>query len=83
MKPTNLIKLEMEARQACVQSWNLWAVQGGMKADEKRGRPLSRIAARAKEFAERKRLMAEFYQALGRLFPLGFSNRWERKGVAA
>ena len=83
MHRISLIKLELQARHACAQAWNLWAVQGGIKADEKRGRPLSRIAARAKELAERKRLMAEFYQALDRLFPLGFSNRWERKGVAA
>lgn len=78
---------------AGLQAWNLWAAQGGMKADAKRGRPLSRIAVRAKEIAEHKALLGELFGKLDRLFPLGYSNRWDRsdrsdrvdggKGVAA
>ena len=83
MKPDSLIKRELQARQACAQAWNLWAAQGGMKADPKRGRPLTRMAARAREIAEAKRVLAELFAALGALFPLGYSNRWNRKEVAA
>lgn len=82
MKTDSLIGLELQARHACAVAWNLWAVQGGLKADAKRGRPLSRIAARAKEIAEHRRVLAGLFQKLDRLFPLGYSNRWNRKEVA-
>jgi hypothetical protein len=82
MKTKSLLGLELQARFAGLQAWNLWAAQGGMKADPKRGRPLTRIAARAKEIAEHKSLLANLFQKLARLFPLGYSMRWERKGVA-
>lgn len=81
MKRISLIGLELKARHTCALAWNLWAVQGGMKADAKRGRPLSPIAERAREIAQRKAAQAEFFQALDRLFPLGYG--WTRKGGAA
>lgn len=82
MKPKSLIGLELHARRVACVAWNVWAAQGGMKADPKRGRPLSRIAAKAKEIAEERSRLADLWHALNCVFPLGYSNRWNRKGVA-
>lgn len=83
MKPKSLIGLELQARHTACLAWSLWATQGGMKADPKRGRPLSRIAAKAKEIAQERSRLAELWYALNCLFPLGYSNQWDRKEVAA
>jgi hypothetical protein len=78
MKTNSLIGLELQARQACAVAWNLWAAQGGM-----RPRLASPLAAKAKAIAEQRSALAELFQKLDRLFPLGYSNRWSRKEVAA
>lgn len=43
---------------------------------------MSRIAARAREIAKHRMMLAELFHALGCVFPLGYSNLWDRKGVA-
>lgn len=81
MKLKSLIGLELKYRFAGLQALNLWAVQGGMLASMNR-QPPSRIAAAAKEIADHKQRLGLLFQALDRIYPLGYSQRWNRKGVA-
>ena len=68
--------LALEACARGLQAWRLWASQGGAHAALRR-KPAARLALAAKALAERWRILAEFYEALAALFPLGLS--WSQR----
>jgi hypothetical protein len=68
--------LALEARARGLQAWRLWASQGGAHAALRR-KPAPRLALAAKALAERWRILAEFYESLAALYPLGLS--WSKR----
>lgn len=76
MKTRLFSLLSLEARARGLQAWRLWDRQGGAYASLRR-LPESRLALAAKARAERCRQMAEFYESMAALFPLGLS--WSKR----
>jgi hypothetical protein len=64
--------LSLEARARGLQAWRLWERQGGAHAALRR-LPPSRLALAARARAEHWSRIAEFYEALSAVFPLGLS----------
>jgi len=68
--------LSLETRARGLQAWRLWDQQGGAHAALRR-LPESRLALAARARAEHCRRMAEFYESLSAVFPLGLS--WSKR----
>ena len=68
--------LSLEARARGLQAWRLWDKQGGAHAALRR-LPQSRLALAARARAEHWRRIAEFYEALSAVYPLGLS--WSKR----
>ena len=76
MKTRLFSLLALEARARGLQSWRLWASQGGAHAALRR-QPQTRLALAAMARAEHFRRLAEFFDALAAVFPLGLS--WSKR----
>lgn len=72
MRPVNLAIASLRARWAAVCAWRLYWSQMPHNAA---------LAARARAIAEQRRCEAEMLAALDRLFPLGYSSRWDRRAA--
>lgn len=82
MKPKNLIGLWLAASQRMTQAYQLWAAQGGMAASLNGRRGPTRLADAAHERAEQLKADADWYFELSKLYPLGYSARWNRRAVS-
>lgn len=72
MKTPGLAILALRARWAAVAAWHLyWAQKDHNPA----------LAARARELAKQRSADAEALTALDALFPLGYSQRWDRRAA--